>query len=164
MSEQSRDFSPVFMRSCLRILQDYGITVTGIVESRPNPTKYMLTAGMDVLIYLTEEVEGIFLLSMPYETALGLTKRVDMDPESVDEELSREFISEAGNLIAGRAVAVMQKEGMQINITPPSIFCGVGSRIFSLVPNLMVTDIHTEVGPLKIFCAVRQKEKQVIYV
>ncbi len=158
------DFASIFVKASCKIFTDYDIKIIEAQDPMPSPTKFMETRGMDVLIYMTEEVEGVFLLSMSLSTATSIAKKVDMDPNSVDEDMTREIISELGNMIAGRGVAFFQKAGINSNITPPSIFCGAGSRIFSLVPNLMASRIQAEVGDIVVYSAIRQKDKQVIYV
>ncbi|MBW7876378.1 MAG: chemotaxis protein CheX [Candidatus Cloacimonetes bacterium] len=158
------DFASIFVKAACKILTDYDISVIEAQEPLPSPTKFMETRGMDVLIYLTEEVEGMLLMSLSASTATSIAKRLDMDPASVDEDMTREIISELGNMVAGRGIAFFQKAGINCNITPPSIFCGAGSRIFSLVPNLMASRIQAEVGEIVVYTAIRKKEKQVIYV
>jgi len=106
----------------------------------------------------------MFILSGEKETILAISKSIDIDPESVDLELSREIFSEMGNLTAGRASAMLSQKGIKTNITPPSIFCGAGSQIFSMVPDLYCSEVITEHGLLKVHSAIRQREKATVYV
>ncbi len=160
----SQNFSVLFVNAVTAVMRDYSIQILTSFDPSPAKNKFIETKGMDVLIYLTEEVEGIFVLSMATETAIELARRIDMDPASVNEEIAREIVAEIGNMIAARASAFFSKASIKTNITPPSIFCGRGSRIFCPVPNLMVSSFVLDIGEICVHSAVRQKDKQIVYV
>jgi len=161
---EAAEYCRLFVKGTTNVLQEYGIEIAEIGATIPSPTKYMETRGLDVMVYLTEEAEGVFLLSLPMDTAMNLARKIDLDPDSVDEELTREVVAEMGNLVGARASASLSRLGITTNITPPSIFCGTGSHIFSVVPHLHLTEFSTGIGNFWVYSAIRRREKTVIYV
>jgi CheY-specific phosphatase CheX len=154
----------LFKKAVTNVFKEYGIEITQIADPKASANKYISTKGLDVLIYLFEELEGIIVLSMDTESAINIAKSIDMDPDGVDEAITREIIAEVGNLSAARVSGMFAKKDIKTNITPPSIFCGKDSQIFCPVPDLMEFSISGQFGQVYGYSAIRQKEKKIIYV
>jgi CheY-specific phosphatase CheX len=154
----------IFVKAIKNVLEEYCLDIDNISDSVPSDTKYIETLGLDVLIYLFEEIDGIMVLSMGMDTAMHIAKAIDIDPDGVDEAVTREVIAEVGNLTAARSSGMFSKRGLKSNITPPSVFCGKGSQIYCPVPDVMRTVITGEYGEVVVYSAVRKKEKKVVYV
>ncbi|MCO4781249.1 MAG: chemotaxis protein CheX [Candidatus Cloacimonetes bacterium] len=153
------DFSSFFVRGLKSVFKEYAIELDSQPEAKLHDNKYIETSGVDILIYLFEEIEGFCVLSFAVDVATNITRSIDMDPDSVDDQITREAMAEIGNLAAARASAFLAKSNVKTNISPPSVFWGKGSHIYSMVPNLTRTLFHTQYGVVTLFSSVRLRKK-----
>lgn len=160
----NKESARLFAKAFSSVLNEYSLDINKLTEPLQSETKFIRTRGLDVLIYFFEELDGVMVLSFDEETALNIAKSIDMDPSSVDLELTREIIAELGNLTAARTSGLFAQKNIQTNITPPSIFCGKGSQIYCLVPDVMRFEIHGPFGEIIVYSAVRLREKKTIYI
>ncbi|PCJ17909.1 MAG: hypothetical protein COB02_12645 [Candidatus Cloacimonadota bacterium] len=152
------DFSNFFVKGLKSVCKEYSIDLDSIPEPHLHKDKYIETSGVDILIYLFEEIEGFCVLSFAVDVATNITRSIDMDPDSVDDQITREAMAEIGNLTAARASAFLAKAKIKTNISPPSVFWGKGSHIYSMVPNLTRTLFHTKFGVVTLYSSVRLRK------
>lgn len=152
------DFSSFFVRGLKSVFNEYSIELSSVPEAKPHENKFIETSGVDILIYLFEEIEGFCVLSFAVDVATNITRSIDIDPDSVDDQITREAMAEIGNLTAARASAFLAKSNIKANISPPSVFWGKGSHIYSMVPTLTRTLFHTQYGVVTLYSSVRLRK------
>ena len=160
----SEVYTQYILKAMQGVFREYEIKELSTAVSEVSPQKYVETKGIDILVYFVQDLEGMVIISTEEDTASTLAKKIDIDPENVTPETVREIMAEIGNLTAARASGLFSNNGIETNITPPSIFCGAGSQIYSMVPNLMITTMETEVGKIWLHSAIRRRHKHSVYL
>lgn len=159
-----KDSAKLFSLAISSVLEEYAIDIEKKTMPLPSEVKFITTRGLDVLIYFFEELDGIMVLSFDESTAINIAKSIDMDPASVDLNIAREIIAELGNMTAARTSGLFARQNINTNITPPSIFCGKGSQIFCLVPDVMRFEVKGSFGEIIVYSAVRLRTKKTVYI
>ncbi|MCJ8346838.1 hypothetical protein MJH12_14950, partial [bacterium] len=107
----SVDYSNFFVRGLKSVCKEYSIILDSVPEPKLHENKYIETSGVDILIYLFDEIEGFCVLSFAVDVGTNITRSIDIDPDSVDDQITREAMAEIGNLTAARASAFLAKSG-----------------------------------------------------
>jgi len=90
-----------------------------------------------IIIGITGKVmKGQVMISFEHEIALDIASRMIMMPVSEMDEFALSAISELGNMILGNAATIFSTQGIEIDITPPTV--GNGTISFS---NIFATNI-----------------------
>ncbi|WP_028608819.1 chemotaxis protein CheX [Paenibacillus harenae] len=81
-------------------------------------------------IGIVGEFEGNVMFGIPEQVALKIVAAM-MGGYAVTEmdEMCQSAISELGNMISGNATTLLYNEGIQVDITPPSILKGCASDV-----------------------------------
>lgn len=78
------------------------------------------------------DINGNIILSMSEEDAKLIASKMMLGMEVKElDDMAKSAISELGNMIAGNSTANYSKMGINITITPPSLFCGKDMTIFT---------------------------------
>lgn len=153
--ELSAQLAP-FVKATIKNLKDMlGFEVnTGGMESE---TDEFTSQGYTVLIGFTGGWKGRLLLDMPGDTAMKMASAMTGEPySSADDEEVLLSGAEMGNIIGGNAITEINNSqpGLQIRLTPPSVFTGVGMTMFNARVNSSSLVVNTDVGPVKVNVAV----------
>jgi chemotaxis protein CheX len=90
-----------------------------------------------IVIGLTGKIRGQAVFSMSRQFGLKLASIMMMGMEVTElDDMSRSAISEMANMIMGNAATIFFNRGINIDITPPSLFMGENMMI---TPNKMQT-------------------------
>ena len=85
-----------------------------------------------IIIGLTGEIKGQVMFTLDDRTALNIARKMTFDDTLPElNEYAQSAISEMANMISGSTSMIMYKEGIVIDITPPSICKGSGMVISS---------------------------------
>lgn len=153
--ELSAQLAP-FVKATIKNLKDMlGFEVnTGGMEPE---TDEFTSQGYTVLVGFTGGWKGRLILDMPGETAMKMASAMTGEPYSSagDEEVLLSG-AELGNIIGGNAITEINNSnpGLQIRLTPPSVFTGVGMTMFNARVNSSSLVVNTDVGPVKVNVAV----------
>ncbi|MEN6390741.1 MAG: chemotaxis protein CheX [Syntrophomonas sp.] len=153
--ELSAQLAP-FVKATIKNLKDMlGFEVnTGGME--PEPDEFT-SQGYTVLVGFTGGWKGRLILDMPGETAIKMASAMTGEPYSSagDEEVLLSG-AELGNIIGGNAITEINNSqpGLQIRLTPPSVFTGMGMTMFNARVNSSSLLVNTDVGPVKVNVAV----------
>jgi chemotaxis protein CheX len=153
--ELSAQLAP-FVKATIKNLKDMlGFEVnTGGME--PEPDEFT-SQGYTVLVGFTGGWKGRLILDMPGETAIKMASAMTGEPYSSagDEEVLLSG-AELGNIIGGNAITEINNSqpGLQIRLTPPSVFTGMGMTMFNARVNSSSLVVNTDVGPVKVNVAV----------
>ena len=153
--ELSSQLTP-FVKATINILKDMlGFEVkSGGIEQEQDE---FVSRGYIVLVGFTGGWKGRFILDMPGDTAAKMASAMTGEPYSSagDEEVLLSG-AELGNIIGGNAITEINNSvpGLQIRLTPPSVFTGEGMTLFNVRTNSSSVLINTDVGPVKVNVAV----------
>lgn len=113
------------------------------------------THDVTAIVGITGELIGLAFCAMNHQTAKGLVERLIGEPVAELDDLALSAITELANVIAGRAAGLLADVGLNINITPPVLVSGVGSRFStSGIPRVLVA-MKTELGAVEIQLAIK---------
>jgi chemotaxis protein CheX len=91
-----------------------------LIKSSPVSGKDILT-----VVGITGEVRGYIYLGVPMSSAIRIASAmVGGIPLSELDPLVQSAISELSNMICGNALTLLSKEGISLDITPPSLILG----------------------------------------
>jgi chemotaxis protein CheX len=108
------------------------------------------TDEVTALLCVTGTVSGMVLYSMSEETALAIVSRMLGSPVEDFDAMAQSGIGELGNVITGRAGALLSDAGYPSNITPPALVIGKGTMVTTLDLNRLVMPLETDVGNLEV--------------
>ncbi|TCT12178.1 chemotaxis protein CheX [Natranaerovirga pectinivora] len=92
-----------------------------------------------IIIGVTGAIKGSVLISVDEEVCCDIASKMMMGmPVNELNDMARSAISELSNMILGNAATVFSTEGINIDITPPSICFGSMSISSSEVKNICV--------------------------
>jgi chemotaxis protein CheX len=104
---------------------------------------------------ITGNVSGAVLYRMSEATALAIVGRMMGQRFTELDALARSGVGELGNVITGRAGVLLERAGVQAEVTPPVLIVGRGGSISSLnIPRLLVP-LETREGTIDLHVALR---------
>ncbi len=113
------------------------------------------TDEVTALLCVTGTVTGMVLYSMSQATALAIVSRMMGEPMEDFDALAQSGIGELGNVITGRAGALLSDAGYPSNITPPALVIGRGTMVTTLDLHRLVMPLETEVGNLEVHVVLK---------
>jgi chemotaxis protein CheX len=108
--------------------------------------------AVTVLLGITGDIEGQFLLGCDAKTALNIA-RVMMDKPEYPEldGLCQSALAELGNMIGGRTSTNLAEMGLLCNLTPPSVLSSTNGMVSLGIPVMITWLFSTPAGELR-FC------------
>lgn len=92
--------------------------------------QYVSSQGVTVLIGMTNQVRGNIAYNMSEETAKSIASVMMMGmPVEKMDELAQSAISELVNMVTASAAINFEKQGMNVDISPPSLALGEDFKI-----------------------------------
>ncbi len=127
---------------------------TGTPSLRQSP---FLSDEVLIMLGIVGSLKGEVILSMQKETSKSIASRMMMGMP-VDEltEMAKSALCELGNMIMGNVATLLFNEGVQIDITPPTLL--TGSNIEVSANNMVTICIPIEAEGHKIILDVSIKE------
>jgi chemotaxis protein CheX len=143
------EFVNPFIQAATEVLESEvgGETVRGNLRVHKSA---FTTDEVTALVGVTGKVCGMVLYSMSQQIALGIVSRMMGQPFEDFDALAQSGIGELGNVITGRAGALLSEAGYPSNITPPALVIGKGTMVTTLDLNRLVLSLETEVGNLEV--------------
>ena len=140
----------------LRDLYDEEYAPTPIVNV-PSPVSILDVA---VIVGLTGDWQGRVLFEFSMPTALGVVSVMNFGEVFEDlDSMARATLSELGNLVAGRAVTLVNDRGGMVHISPPILMAGLGMRSSDESPVQRFT-VPTSSGEVGVNIAVKMSNKE----
>jgi len=118
-----------------------------------------ISQGFTVMVGLTGGWEGWFFLDMSQETAIKMASlMVGEDYSSVEEEEVLLAGAEIANIICGNAITDINNihSGLNIRLTPPSIFAGDNMSMFNVRLNACSILLQTDAGNIKLNVVMKE--------
>ena len=86
--------------------------------------------GIAIVVGVTGQVTGRIVFDMSEETALKLAEKLNNEKFTEFDEMARSTNTEIANMITGRAVTKLDKEGLAFDFTPPTLISGTNLNIY----------------------------------
>lgn len=115
--------------------------------------------GFTVMVGLTGGWHGWFFLDMSQTTAMKLAHIMTGEEyETVENEEVLLAGAEIANIISGNAITDINNlhSGLNIRLTPPSVFAGEGMSMFNVRLNACSVLLETDAGNVKINVVMRE--------
>ena len=111
--------------------------------------------GVTAVIGITGALSGAVLYRMSEATALAIVGRIMGQNFSELDALARSGVGELGNVITGRAGALLDRAGVRAGVAPPVLIVGRGGLMSSLnIPRLLVP-LETSEGTIDLQLALK---------
>ncbi|WP_219644414.1 chemotaxis protein CheX [Cohnella sp. CFH 77786] len=136
----------------LKPFQESANNVFGMFQLSPqigSPSKRETAfTGNEILtvIGVTGDLRGQVYLGMSTAAAMNIAS-VMMGGAAIAEfdAMAQSAVSELGNMICGNAaIALYSKEGLSLDITPPTLVAGSGMEVSAVKMNVVSIPIHLE--------------------
>ena len=120
------------------------------LETSPIPNQ-----GVATIIGITGKVEGRVIFEMDQPTALRLAETMNGTVFETLTPLAMDTISELANMMIGGAVSVLNNQGFEFSVTPPTIFTGMELRSSDINLETLVIPLTTPHGNVSVNVALR---------
>ena len=127
--------------------------------------------ALRTLVYTSDEVTAVVrvsgaiagrvLLSMNEHTARAIVTRILGEPCLELDLLAVSGIGELGNVVTGRAAALLAEAGYPSLLEPPRILIGRGTLVAEVETRYLVIPLESAAGPLEIQVALSQASAQL---
>lgn len=118
-----------------------------------------ISQGFTVMVGLTGGWQGWFFMDMSQETAMRLAGIMTGEEyETVENEEVLLAGAEIANIISGNAITDINNlhSGLNIRLTPPSVFAGEGMSMFNVRLNACSVLLQTGAGKIKINVVMKE--------
>lgn len=119
-------------------------------------TTYYSMNDIVVLIGITGEIEGTVVYATDEDVAKKMVERMTGEMPVMLDEVCESAFAELGNIISGNAMAIFEQQGINCNISPPSIIVGRGAILSSVDIQRMIIPLLIDFGEIQISVALRE--------
>lgn len=121
-----------------------------VLKNKPVPSY-----GVSVIVGVIGEVKGQVIYSLSEETAKNIASAMMMGmPVDAFDEMAKSAISELSNMITGNASTALASQGLEIDISPPTLVTGNNVMITTGTVQTIVVPVETEAGIFEINIAL----------
>lgn len=122
--------------------------------------KDLTTQDITIIISVTGDIEGVVIFGMSGKTADSFISAELQEPAAgLDLTVKISGMAELGNVISGRASALLSQDGLICDITPPTVIVGKHVKISTLNIQRIKIGFQTDLGPFEISVALHEKRK-----
>jgi chemotaxis protein CheX len=108
-----------------------------------------------IMIGFTGKMKGQVMISFEQEIALDIASKMIMMPVTEMDEFAKSAISELGNMILGNTATIFSTQGIDIDITPPTIGSGTMSFSHSYTRNICIPFVYEDGKKIDINVAIK---------
>lgn len=120
------------------------------LKNKPSPSY-----GVSVLVGVIGEVKGQIMYSLSEDTAKNIASAMMMGmPVTEFDEMAKSAISELSNMITGNASTQLAAQGLEIDISPPTLITGKDVVVTTSTIQTIVVPVEIEAGILEINIAL----------
>ncbi len=148
-------YSKNFFSGCLEVLKETGFPEVRLEDSSPVEKIEVVSS-----VGITGDIYGYFIIQTDKKNAQSfvdiLMESMGMEPEAEFGSLTREAIGEITNQISGRSTILLSQNGVDCDITPPTVM--TGSNLLSTISNTEVNItkyINGEFGSIGVYVGVK---------
>jgi len=156
MDDIAKQNLAAFINPTINVLEE----MTGI---KATPTEVTLRKSMfpsseiAVVIGVTGKLRGAFIISSSKEVAYAMASKLmgGLDTSGLGTYDIAEAIAEFANIVAGNSMITLEQNGMDINISPPTIVIGQGEDLrIGGFSEMVITILDSEIGEVAISLAI----------
>lgn len=108
-----------------------------------------------IIIGFTGKMKGQVMIAFEQEIALDIASKMIMMQVTEMDDFAKSAISELGNMILGNAATIFSTQGIEIDITPPTLGTGTMSFTHSYSKNICVPFEYEDTKRIAINIAVK---------
>ena len=109
------------------------------------------------IIGIVGQLTGMAMYGMSEATALAIVGQLMGSPVEELDDLALSGIGELANVITGRATTLIARLGLHVDIAPPVLLQGAGSRVSTAGIQRLVVPLVTDFGTVEAQLAVKEK-------
>lgn len=145
-----------FIKACTEVLRTIAAIELDVGAPYLKKSPFS-TDNLIIVIGITGEIRGQVVISMPEEVAKNLASKMMMGMP-VDElnEMAKSALSELGNMIMGNAATVLFNDGVNVDITPPSLFMGQNLSMTSGEMKTIGIPLNNELGLITLDISIKE--------
>lgn len=115
--------------------------------------------GMAIIVGITGSLQGRIIIDSSFQDAVKFaTAILQEDIKEEESELIESSMGELANMIAGRAVSMLNEMGESIKVTPPTIFKGTELKVTDKTPEMLIVPLSTNLGSIILNLSVIKNE------
>ena len=156
---ENERLAQVFLRATHEILAELldEVGTKGEIQSVDQPKAVFEVA---VILGLTGDHEGRVVLEFCLDTALIIVSIMNFGEEFLDmDDMATATLTEMGNQVAGRAATIYNDAGGHLQISPPTLMCGMGMRCNDLHP---ATRMSVSIGAGDVVVNLSTRPKSIL--
>jgi chemotaxis protein CheX len=115
------------------------------------------TDALVIMVGITGEIRGQAAITMNTELAKNVASTMMMGmPVDELDELSKSALSELANMIMGNSATLLFNQGVNIDITPPTLMIGDNMQISAGSMRTICVPLECELGELMLDVSVKE--------
>jgi chemotaxis protein CheX len=115
------------------------------------------TQDVTAIIGITGQLTGMAMYGMSEQTALGIVGQLMGCPCNELDDLALSGVGELANVITGCATTLLAQIGISVDISPPVLLQGAGSRMSTAGIQRLVVPLMTSLGTVEAQLAIKEK-------
>lgn len=113
--------------------------------------------NMIIVVGITGEIRGQAVISMSLEMAKTIASAMMMGmPVDEMDEMAKSALSELGNMIMGNSATLLFNQGVNIDITPPTLMMGENMSISSAQMTTLSVPLNSDNGTITFDISVKE--------
>ncbi len=113
--------------------------------------------NMIIVVGITGEIRGQAVISMSLEMAKTIASCMMMGmPVPEMDEMAKSALSELGNMIMGNSATLLFNQGVNIDITPPSLMMGENMSISSAQMTTLSVPLTSDRGTITFDISIKE--------
>lgn len=109
-----------------------------------------------VILGIVGQIRGQVIYELGLETAMKLASNMmgGIAVEKLDE-MAKSAISEFGNMVTGNTSMLLEKQGINCDISPPTMVVGKNLEVSAVKVQTLVIPLETDIGILQICVGIQ---------
>lgn len=113
--------------------------------------------NMIIVVGITGEIRGQAVISMGIDMAKTIASAMMMGmPVNEMDEMAKSALSELGNMIMGNSATLLFNQGINIDITPPTLMMGENMSISSAQMTTISVPLNSDQGSITFDISVKE--------
>lgn len=113
--------------------------------------------NMIIVVGITGEIRGQAVISMGIDMAKTIASAMMMGmPVHEMDEMAKSALSELGNMIMGNSATLLFNQGINIDITPPTLMMGENMSISSAQMTTISVPLNSDQGSITFDISVKE--------
>ncbi|MDR3562131.1 MAG: chemotaxis protein CheX [Negativicutes bacterium] len=115
-----------FLDAIVKIMPELGFQKVERGRLRVGTDNKIDSLGVMVIVGVTHQLRGNVAYNMTEESARAIASKMMMGmPVSTFDAMAESAISEMGNMLAANAGMLLEKKGIKVDISPPTLVTGI---------------------------------------